>query len=123
MFFNHFDWYNFSSLFSVNLPTLIIADYLLIYISSIPDYRNNIIQCFISFVSVAPQWPRIEVNNTQVVLRNNISSDVGKTISVKCISRYGNPPARLKWFLGKSNLDCVSHKRLNDMFFLQEIEN
>lgn len=56
---------------------------------------------FIFLLSVAPQWPRIEVNSTTVSPGNNISSDVGKTITVKCLSRYGNPPARLKWFLGK----------------------
>jgi len=32
---------------------------------------------------------------------HNITADAGALATVKCISHYGNPPATLKWFLGK----------------------
>lgn len=34
----------------------------------------------------------------------NVSAKAGERASLRCISRYGNPPAKLKWMLGKSKL-------------------
>ncbi|KAF6200938.1 hypothetical protein GE061_005385 [Apolygus lucorum] len=53
---------------------------------------------------VAPQRPRIEHKSAQVLPGNNVTSRSGDKTTVKCISRYGNPPAKLKWFLGETEL-------------------
>lgn len=62
-------------------------------------YIHFIHICF--FVAVAPQRPRIEYNTTHVLPGHNISVKTGERATVKCVSHYGNPPSRLKWFLGK----------------------
>lgn len=56
------------------------------------------------FISVAPQRPRVEYNTSQVLPGHNVTAQAGERATVKCVSRYGNPPARLKWLLGKSAL-------------------
>ncbi|KAL1124788.1 hypothetical protein AAG570_001409, partial [Ranatra chinensis] len=53
---------------------------------------------------VAPQRPRIEHRSTQVLPGNNVTARAGEKTIVKCLSRYGNPPAKLKWFLGETEL-------------------
>ncbi|XP_063240065.1 hemicentin-2 [Bacillus rossius redtenbacheri] len=55
-------------------------------------------------VRVAPQRPRIEYNASQILPDHNVTARVGDRSKVKCVSRYGNPPARLKWFLGDEDL-------------------
>lgn len=56
---------------------------------------------FFIFISVAPQRPRVEYNTSQVLPGHNVTAQAGERATVKCVSRYGNPPARLKWLLGK----------------------
>ncbi|CAH0390302.1 unnamed protein product [Bemisia tabaci] len=56
------------------------------------------------FVTVAPQRPRIEYNASHILPNHNITVRAGNTAVVKCISRYGNPPAKLKWLLGDQEL-------------------
>jgi len=56
------------------------------------------------FFTVAPQRPRVEYNTSQVLPGHNVTAQAGERATVKCVSRYGNPPARLKWLLGKSLL-------------------
>lgn len=60
----------------------------------------NIRRCF---VSVPPQQPRIEFNGSQVLPGHNLTALHGDIATVKCVARYGNPPALIKWFLGKCN--------------------
>ncbi|XP_063236111.1 cell adhesion molecule 3-like [Bacillus rossius redtenbacheri] len=55
-------------------------------------------------VRVAPQRPRIEYNSSQVLPEHNVTGRAGETAAIKCVSRYGNPPARLKWFLDGEEL-------------------
>ena len=52
------------------------------------------------FFAVAPQRPRIEHKSVQILPGNNVTARAGDKTTVKCLSRYGNPPAKLKWFLG-----------------------
>ncbi|KAJ9592666.1 hypothetical protein L9F63_015662, partial [Diploptera punctata] len=47
----------------------------------------------------APQRPRVEYNTSQVLPGHNVTAQAGERATVKCVSRYGNPPAKLKWFL------------------------
>jgi len=56
---------------------------------------------------VPPNAPQVEFNGTQVPMGKNLTTQGGTRASAKCISRYGNPPPFLKWFVGK-----------NDDFFL-----
>lgn len=57
---------------------------------------------FIYFlVPVAPQRPRLEHDGAHVPPGHNVTVDSSATATVKCVSHYGNPPAMLKWFLGK----------------------
>lgn len=51
--------------------------------------------------AVAPQRPRLEYEGAHVPPGHNITVDSGSLATVKCVSHYGNPPATLKWFLGK----------------------
>ncbi|XP_026467304.1 hemicentin-1 [Ctenocephalides felis] len=64
-------------------------------------------------VRVAPQRPRIEYNTTHVLPGHNISVKTGERATVKCVSHYGNPPSRLKWFLGQRELMPVSPQSNN----------
>jgi hypothetical protein len=54
------------------------------------------------FIPAAPQRPRVEYNTSQVLPGHNVTGQAGERATVKCVSRYGNPPAKLKWLLGKS---------------------
>ncbi|XP_024082011.1 hemicentin-2 [Cimex lectularius] len=72
-----------------------------------PPYRCRL-QCAVeraeSEKPFAPQRPRIEYKSTQVLPGNNVTARAGEKTTVKCISRYGNPPAKIKWFLGETEL-------------------
>ncbi|XP_049831432.1 irregular chiasm C-roughest protein isoform X1 [Schistocerca gregaria] len=59
-------------------------------------------------VRAAPQVPRIEYNSSQVLPGHNLSANDGDRVSVKCISRYGNPAANIKWFLGEEDVTSQS---------------
>lgn len=50
---------------------------------------------------MAPQTPRIEFNGSHVLPGRNVSVRVGSSAVVKCISRFGNPPANIRWLLGE----------------------
>lgn len=47
----------------------------------------------------------------------NVSAKAGERASLRCISRYGNPPAKLKWMLGKSKLTQM-HVTLAQLFII-----
>ncbi|XP_068084855.1 kin of IRRE-like protein 2 [Anabrus simplex] len=55
-------------------------------------------------VRVAPLSPRVEYNSSQVLPGHNLTAPIGEKASIKCISRLGNPPARLKWFVDDQEL-------------------
>lgn len=61
-------------------------------------------------VRVAPQRPKIEHRSSQVLPGHNLTVKVGDRATVKCLSRYGNPPARLKWFLGDEDVTSKSNQ-------------
>uniref|UniRef100_A0A182PPH8 Ig-like domain-containing protein n=1 Tax=Anopheles epiroticus TaxID=199890 RepID=A0A182PPH8_9DIPT len=52
-------------------------------------------------VRVPPQRPRLEHEGVHVPPSHNVTVDSGAVATVKCVSHYGNPPAQLKWYLGK----------------------
>lgn len=56
---------------------------------------------YLYYITVAPQRPRIEHRSGAVLPGHNVTVKSGDKATVKCLSRYGNPPATLKWFLGK----------------------
>ncbi|XP_071051965.1 kin of IRRE-like protein 2 isoform X3 [Onthophagus taurus] len=55
-------------------------------------------------VRVAPQKPKIEYNQSQVLPGHNLTAIHGEVAIVKCLSRYGNPPPVLKWFLDQMEI-------------------
>ncbi|XKL67781.1 hypothetical protein PGB90_003272 [Kerria lacca] len=57
-----------------------------------------------------PQAPRIENNGTQVVPNHNVTVRTDDKAVLKCVSRYGNPPALLKWFLDDEELMSKSNQ-------------
>ncbi|XP_021939888.1 hemicentin-1 isoform X3 [Zootermopsis nevadensis] len=61
-------------------------------------------------VRVAPQRPRIEYNTSQVLPGHNVTAQAGERATVKCVSRYGNPPARLKWLLGDEEITTSTNQ-------------
>uniref|UniRef100_A0A8D8Z044 Kin of IRRE-like protein 3 n=1 Tax=Cacopsylla melanoneura TaxID=428564 RepID=A0A8D8Z044_9HEMI len=61
-------------------------------------------------VRVEPQAPRIEYKASAVLPGHNVTVKAGEKASVKCVSRYGNPPAKLKWFLGDDEIVAKSNQ-------------
>ncbi|KAI5742392.1 hypothetical protein M8J77_006763 [Diaphorina citri] len=59
---------------------------------------------------VEPQAPRIEYKASAVLPGHNVTVKAGEKATVKCVSRYGNPPAKLKWFLGDEELIAKSNQ-------------
>ncbi|CAG0893202.1 unnamed protein product [Cyprideis torosa] len=58
-------------------------------------------------VRVAPTKPKISLSSVEISSGNNISLREGNPTAVTCISRYGNPAAEVKWFIG--NTDISNH--------------
>lgn len=48
-----------------------------------------------------PQEPRIENNGTLITPNQNVTVKTEDKAVLKCLSRHGNPPAILKWSIGK----------------------
>ncbi|KAE8747762.1 hypothetical protein FOCC_FOCC005585, partial [Frankliniella occidentalis] len=61
-------------------------------------------------VRVAPQTPRIEFNGSHVLPGRNVSVRVGNSAVVKCISRFGNPPANIRWLLGTEDITAQANQ-------------
>ncbi|KAL1457424.1 hypothetical protein WDU94_007658 [Cyamophila willieti] len=61
-------------------------------------------------ITLEPQAPRIEYKASAVLPGHNVTVKAGEKASVKCVSRYGNPPAKLKWFLGDEELVAKSNQ-------------
>ena len=60
----------------------------------------EILSIFAYFL-VRPQPPRLEIGGAQVIRNHNFTVKEGIPDLIKCVSRYGNPAADIKWFLGK----------------------
>ncbi|XP_015594587.1 hemicentin-1 [Cephus cinctus] len=54
-------------------------------------------------VRVKPRQPRIEYGG--VVLTNSLTLREGQEAVLSCVSRYGNPPALIKWFIGGEEVE------------------
>ncbi len=53
---------------------------------------------------MAPQRPRLEHEGVHVPPGHNVTVESKAMATVKCVSHYGNPPALLRWFLGKCGI-------------------
>ncbi|CAG0881330.1 unnamed protein product [Darwinula stevensoni] len=62
-------------------------------------------------VRVPPNSPQIEYKTHQVIEGNQLSAQELKPATVKCISRFGNPPAGLRWFIGEEDVTKASTQR------------
>lgn len=58
-------------------------------------------ESFYIFILVTPQRPRLEQEGAHIPPGHNVTVDSGAVATVKCVSHYGNPPAVLRWYLGK----------------------
>ncbi|XP_031638814.1 hemicentin-2 isoform X1 [Contarinia nasturtii] len=59
-------------------------------------------------VRAAPQRPKIEHEGIQVPPGHNVTVDSKAVATVSCVSHYGNPAARLKWFLGDQEIQPLN---------------
>ncbi|XP_066948051.1 irregular chiasm C-roughest protein-like isoform X2 [Macrobrachium rosenbergii] len=64
-------------------------------------------------VRVAPSRPQMEVDTLQVAAGQNFTVTEGRPGSIKCVSRYGNPPAEIKWFIGDRELPAEEYDQTN----------
>nr|XP_053642506.1 basement membrane-specific heparan sulfate proteoglycan core protein-like [Cherax quadricarinatus] len=64
-------------------------------------------------VRVAPNRPQLEVETQQVLAGQNFTVQEDQPATIKCISHYGNPPADIKWFIGK----YVPEKKMGEINF------
>ncbi|CAG0880543.1 unnamed protein product [Cyprideis torosa] len=64
-------------------------------------------------VRVPPQTPIIEFNGIQILSGRNLSTSEGAPTSVKCVSRYGNPAAQIRWFIGKRDITVAHSRQMN----------
>ncbi|KAL7637906.1 UNVERIFIED_CONTAM: hypothetical protein RMT77_011519 [Armadillidium vulgare] len=64
-------------------------------------------------VRVAPDAPQFEIGSSKVSQHNNFTVREGLPSSIKCLSRYGNPPGVIKWFLGSEELPTSSYNQSN----------
>ncbi|XP_022666640.1 kin of IRRE-like protein 2 isoform X2 [Varroa destructor] len=51
-----------------------------------------------------PQPPRLEEHDTQVAGGERLAARAGEPKKVRCVSRMGNPPAFIRWFLGNEEI-------------------
>ncbi|KAK4288357.1 hypothetical protein Pmani_038607 [Petrolisthes manimaculis] len=56
-------------------------------------------------VRVAPNRPQMEVDKQAVVAGHNFTVKEEENARIRCVSRFGNPPAVIKWFIGESS--CI----------------
>nr|XP_012234307.1 PREDICTED: kin of IRRE-like protein 1 [Linepithema humile]XP_012234308.1 PREDICTED: kin of IRRE-like protein 1 [Linepithema humile] len=55
-------------------------------------------------VMVKPKEPRLEYGLQGHEVGPSLTIEEGKNMTVSCVSKYGNPPAFIKWFIGKTEL-------------------
>lgn len=49
------------------------------------------------WISVKPRKPRLEYGGT--ILNSALTLREGQEVTISCVSRYGNPPALIKWWV------------------------
>uniref|UniRef100_A0A2P2I5N8 Kin of IRRE-like protein 3 n=1 Tax=Hirondellea gigas TaxID=1518452 RepID=A0A2P2I5N8_9CRUS len=64
-------------------------------------------------VRVAPDPPYLQVGHTPAVAGRNFTVREGKLAAIKCITRYGNPAARFRWFIGSEELPSNTYNHSN----------
>ncbi|XP_045117704.1 irregular chiasm C-roughest protein-like isoform X1 [Portunus trituberculatus] len=64
-------------------------------------------------VRVAPKHPVLEVDSQQVTAGHNFTVVENRPGTIKCLSRYGNPPAEIKWFIGEEELPQEEYGQTN----------
>ncbi|XP_072749907.1 cell adhesion molecule CEACAM20 [Anoplolepis gracilipes] len=67
-------------------------------------------------VKEAPRKPILEYKET--VLGSTLTLQEGQEILISCISRYGNPPAHIKWFIGDNEMEPLEWEST-----VKELEN
>ena len=60
-----------------------------------------------------PSPPQLEVDLSPVVSGGNLTLSAGKEVTVRCLSRGGNPAASLRWFLGERELPAGLYNQTN----------
>jgi len=48
-------------------------------------------------VPVKPRKPRLEYGDHGTILGAALTLKEGQEVTISCVSRYGNPPALIKW--------------------------
>ncbi|XP_066590101.1 irregular chiasm C-roughest protein-like [Prorops nasuta] len=56
-------------------------------------------------VRVKPRKPRLEFGGT--ILNSALTLREGQEVTISCVSRYGNPPAVIKWFIGDRETEAM----------------
>ncbi|XP_076231230.1 synaptogenesis protein syg-1 [Calliopsis andreniformis] len=54
-------------------------------------------------VRVKPRIPRLEYGGT--ILSTALTLREGQEVTISCVSRYGNPPALIKWYIGGDEIE------------------
>ncbi|XP_043250627.1 hemicentin-1-like [Colletes gigas] len=54
-------------------------------------------------VRVKPRKPRLEYGGT--ILTTALTLREGQEVTISCVSRYGNPPALIKWYIGGDEVE------------------
>lgn len=56
-------------------------------------------------VRVAPRKPRLEYGGS--ILSTALTLREGQEATISCVSRYGNPPALIKWYIGGDEVEAL----------------
>ncbi|KZC07979.1 PREDICTED: hemicentin-2-like [Dufourea novaeangliae] len=56
-------------------------------------------------VRVKPRKPRLEYGGT--ILTTALTLREGQEVTISCVSRYGNPPALIKWYIGGDEVESL----------------
>ncbi|XP_029051196.1 hemicentin-2-like [Osmia bicornis bicornis] len=56
-------------------------------------------------VRVKPRKPRLEYGGT--ILNNALTLREGQEVTISCVSRYGNPAALIKWYIGGDEVEAL----------------
>ncbi|KAL0124470.1 hypothetical protein PUN28_006366 [Cardiocondyla obscurior] len=60
-------------------------------------------------VRVQPKNPQLQYGET--ILGATLTLKEGQEITISCISRYGNPPAVIKWFIGNKEMESIEAQK------------
>jgi len=59
--------------------------------------RSILSKCTLMRVPVKPRKPRLEYGDHGTILGAALTLKEGQEVTISCVSRYGNPPALIKW--------------------------